>query len=174
MLLLELAPILNFISSIAVALLAGYFMIKSKREERIAKTEVRTMRGRLEDVYKIAHKAPDGYEWLVINKYSHLDKLHAGYTVIDPVRLEEFISDGLCDKLHRRRPDFGSHVKDVQRFIPAEQVLQYGNGIESLIAGEFAHFDMMKTIRDGKGEAQEFRVKTVKDGAFILAVYDLC
>jgi len=117
-----LVSIVGGIVSVIVAIIGGRYLLQSKREERIAKAETKVLRERLEDVYSIAQRPPDGYDWLVINKYTHLDKLHAGYTVVDPARQEEFISDGLCEKLERKREAWGKKVSEVARFVRMRSV----------------------------------------------------
>jgi len=117
--------------SITVSIIGGKYLLKSKREERIAKQELNTIRHRLEDVYDIVQQPPSGYEWMVVNKYTHLDLLAVGYTVIDPVRQEEFISDGLCQHLGRTRPQFGKKVAEVARYVHADDVRSYGRNIEA-------------------------------------------
>jgi len=164
--------IIGGIFSVAVAIIGGKYLLASKREERIAKTEAKVLRERLEDVYSICQKPPDGYDWLVINKYTHLDKLHAGYTVVDPARQEEFISDGLCETLQRARHGWGKKVHEVARFVPESEVRQYGILIGEMIESGLPSFEMTKHIRDGKENIRVFSVKTVQDGAFILSVYD--
>jgi hypothetical protein len=158
--------------SVVVAVVGGRYLLASKREERIAKQEAHTLRERLEDVYSIVQHAPEGYEWLVVNKYTHLDKLHTGFTVVDPVRQEEFISDGLCVNLGRTRAQWGKKVVDVARFVPAQQVQQYGHLIAAMIDERLPSFEMVKHIRDGKDNERVFNVKTVQDGVFILSVYE--
>lgn len=165
--------IIGGIFSVVVAVVGGKYLLASKREERIAKQEAHTLRERLEDVYSICQKPPDGYDWLVINKYTHLDKLHAGYTVVDPARQEEFISDGLCITLGRGREGWGKKVHEVARFVPAHEVSQYGHLIGAMTEEGLPSFQMTKHIRDGKENIRRFNVKTVQDGAFILSVYDL-
>jgi hypothetical protein len=168
-----LVSIVGGIVSVIVAIIGGKYLLQSKREERIAKAETKVLRDRLEDVYSIAQRPPDGYDWLVINKYTHLDKLHAGYTVVDPARQEEFISDGLCAVLHRKREAWGKKVSEVARFVPPHEVSQYGYLIGAMIEENLPCFEMVKHIRDGKENIRRFNVKTVQDGAFILSVYDL-
>jgi hypothetical protein len=168
-----LVSIVGGIVSVIVAIIGGRYLLQSKREERIAKAETKVLRERLEDVYSIAQRPPDGYDWLVINKYTHLDKLHAGYTVVDPARQEEFISDGLCEVLHRKREAWGKKVSEVARFVPASQVQQYGHLIAAMIEENLPCFEMVKHIRDGKENIREFNVRTVQDGVFILSVYNL-
>jgi len=168
-----LVSIVGGIVSVIVAIIGGRYLLQSKREERIAKAETKVLRERLEDVYSIAQRPPDGYDWLVINKYTHLDKLHAGYTVVDPARQEEFISDGLCEKLERKREAWGKKVSEVARFVPAHEVSQYGHLIGVMIEEGLPSFQMTKHIRDGKENIRRFSVKTVQDGVFILSVYDL-
>jgi hypothetical protein len=158
--------------SVIVAIIGGKYLLASKREERIAKAETKVLRERLEDVYSIAQQPPEGYDWMVINKYTHLDKLHAGYTVVDPARQEEFISDGLCEKLERSRAAWGKKVQDVARFVPASQVQQYGHLIAAMIEEDLPNFEMVKDIRDGKENLRRFNVRTVQDGVFILSVYE--
>jgi hypothetical protein len=159
--------------SVIVAIIGGKYLLQSKREERIAKAETKVLRERLEDVYSIAQQPPEGYDWMVINKYTHLDKLHAGYTVVDPARQEEFISDGLCEVLHRKREAWGKKVSEVARFVPAHEVSQYGHLIGAMLDEGMPTFHMFKHIRDGKENTRRFSVRTVKDGVFILSVYDL-
>jgi hypothetical protein len=158
--------------SVIVAIIGSRALIRSKREERIAKSENTILRQRLDSIYTIAQKVPDGYDWMVINKYTHLDKLHAGYCVIDPVRLEEFISDGLCHNLYRSREKFGKKITDLARFVSENDLRLFAINLEALIAGEVECFEMQKHIRDGKENTRAFNVKTVKDGAFFLSVYD--
>jgi hypothetical protein len=158
--------------SVIVAVVGGKYLLASKREERIAKAETKVLRERLEDVYSIAQRPPDGYDWLVINKYTHLDKLHAGYTVVDPARQEEFISDGLCESLQRTRAQWGKTVSEVARFVPAHEVSQYGHLIGAMIEERLPSFQMVKHIRDGKETVRPMTVRTVQDGVFILSVYD--
>jgi hypothetical protein len=164
--------IIGGIFSVIVAVVGGRYLLQSKREERIAKAETKVLRERLEDVYSIAQQPPEGYDWLVINKYTHLDKLYAGYTVVDPARQEEFISDGLCEKLERSRAQWGKKVQDVARFVPASQVQQYGHLIGAMIEDGLPNFEMIKDIRDGKENIRRFNVRTVQDGVFILSVYE--
>jgi hypothetical protein len=164
--------IVGGIVSVIVAIIGGRYLLQSKREERIAKAETKVLRERLEDVYSIAQRPPDGYDWLVINKYTHLDKLHAGYTVVDPARQEEFISDGLCESLQRTRAQWGKKVSDVARFVPAHEVSQYGHLIGAMIEEQLPSFQMVKHIRDGKETVRPMTVRTVQDGVFILSVYD--
>jgi hypothetical protein len=164
--------IIGGIFSVIVAIVGGRYLLASKREERIAKAETKVLRERLEDVYSIAQKPPEGYDWLVINKYTHLDKLHTGYTVVDPARQEEFISDGLCEKLERSRAAWGKKVQDVARFVPAHEVSQYGHLIGAMIEEGLPSFQMTKHIRDGKENIRRFNVRTVQDGVFILSVYE--
>lgn len=173
-----LIAIISGIVSIVVAIIGGRYLLASKREERIAKQELQTIRHRLEDVYDIVQRAPEGYEWMVINKYTHLDQLAIGYTVIDPVRQEEFISDGLCAHLGRTRPQFGKKVADVKRFVHHDDVTSYGNNIHAMIESQTTEepmqsFEMVKRIRDIKENERRYRIKTVMDGAFILSVYEL-
>jgi hypothetical protein len=164
--------IIGGIFSVIVAIVGGRYLLASKREERIAKAETKVLRERLEDVYSIAQKPPDGYDWLVINKYTHLDKLHAGYTVVDPARQEEFISDGLCESLQRTRAQWGKTVSEVARFVPPHEVSQYGYLIGMMIEEQLPSFAMRKHIRDGKETVRPMTVRTVQDGVFILSVYD--
>jgi hypothetical protein len=168
-----LVSIVGGIVSVIVAIIGGKYLLQSKREERIAKAETKVLRDRLEDVYSIAQRPPDGYDWLVINKYTHLDKLHAGYTVVDPARQEEFISDGLCEVLHRKREAWGKTVSEVARFVPSHEVSQYGYLIGMMIEEQLPSFTMRKHIRDGKETVRPMTVRTVQDGVFILSVYDL-
>lgn len=170
--------VIGGIVSIVVSIIGGKYLLQSKREERIAKHEVAVMKERLEDVYDIVQKAPSGYEWMVINKYTHLDLLAVGYTVVDPVRQEEFISDGLCAHLGRTRPQFGKKVAEVARFVNPDDVRSYGRNIEAMIESQqteqpFTSFEMIKRIRDAKENERRYLVKTVQDGAFILSVYAL-
>ena len=164
--------IVGGIVSIIVAIIGGKYLLQSKREERIAKAETKVLRERLEDVYSIAQRPPEGYDWLVINKYTHLDKLHAGYTVVDPARQEEFISDGLCESLQRTRAQWGKKVIEVARFVPPHEVTQYGYLIGMMIEEDLPSFTMRKHIRDGKENTRAMTVRTVQDGVFILSVYD--
>jgi hypothetical protein len=159
--------------SVIVAVVGGKYLLASKREERIAKQEAHNLREKLEDVYSIATLPPKGYEWLVLLKYTHLDELFAGYTVVSPAHKEEFISDGLCRALHRSREAFGKKVSEVARFVPAHEVQQYGHLIGAMLEENLPCFEMVKHIRDGKENIREFNVKTVQDGAFILSVYEL-
>jgi len=175
--------------SITVSIIGGKYLLKSKREERIAKQELNTIKNRLEDMYDIVQRPPDGYEWMVVNKYTHLDLLSVGYTVVDPVRQEEFISDGLCQHLQRTRPQFGKKVAEVARFVNPDDVRAYGRNIEAMIESQqteqpfmiesqqteqpFTSFEMIKRIRDAKENERRYLVKTVQDGAFILSVYEL-
>jgi len=168
-----LVSIVGGIVSVIVAIIGGRYLLQSKREERIAKAETKVLRERLEDVYSIAQRPPDGYDWLVINKYTHLDKLHAGYTVVDPARQEEFISDGLCEVLHRKREAWGKKVSEVARFVPPHEVSQYGHLIGMMIEEQLPSFTMRKHILDGKETVRPMTVRTVQDGVFILSVYDL-
>ncbi|MFN9111759.1 MAG: hypothetical protein ACK5XN_16975, partial [Bacteroidota bacterium] len=94
-------------------------------------------------------------------------------TVVDPARQEEFISDGLCEKLERKREAWGKKVSEVARFVPAHEVSQYGHLIGVMIEEGLPSFQMTKHIRDGKENIRRFNVKTVQDGVFILSVYDL-
>jgi len=170
--------IIGGIFSVIVAVVGGRYLLQSKREERIAKAETKVLRERLEDVYSIAQQPPEGYDWLVINKYTHLDKLYAGYTVVDPARQEEFISDGLCQHLGRTRPQFGKKVAEVARYVHADDVRAYGRNIEAMIESQtteqpFTSFEMIKRIRDAKENERRYLVKTVQDGAFVLSVYEL-
>jgi hypothetical protein len=167
-----LVSIVGGIVSVIVAIIGGRYLLQSKREERIAKAETKVLRERLEDVYSIAQRPPDGYDWLVINKYTHLDKLHAGYTVVDPARQEEFISDGLCESLQRTRAQWGKTVSEVARFVPPHEVSQYGYLIGMMIEEQLPSFTMRKHIRDGKETVRPMTVRTVQDGVFILSVYD--
>jgi len=155
-----------------VAIINGYYLMKSKREERIAKAETARIRDTLADVYSIAQEAPVGYEWLVINKYTHLDSLHTGYCVIDPARQEEFISDGLCNELKRTRPQIGKKVRDVARIVAPGDVERFEALLVGLLEGRYERFEMTKHIQDIRGEWQTYNIRAVKDGAFILAVYD--
>lgn len=173
-----IVSVIGGVVSIVVSIIGGKYLLQSKREERIAKQEVKTMRERLEDVYDIVQVAPQGYEWMVVNKYTHLDALAVGYTVIDPVRQEEFISDGLCRHLGRTRPQFGKKVADVKRFVHPDDVISYGNNVHAMIESQqteqpMQSFEMMKRIRDIKENERKYRIKTVMDGAFILSVYEL-
>lgn len=170
--------LIGAVGGIIVAVINGKSLIASKREERIAKQQVEAIIGRLEDVYSIVQKAPSGYEWMVVNKYTHLDSLAVGYTVIDPMRQEEFISDGLCKHLGRTRPQFGKKVADVKRFVHPDDVTAYGNNIHAMIESQSTEqpmqsFEMFKRIRDIKENERKYRIKTVMDGAFILSVYEL-
>jgi hypothetical protein len=92
--------------------------------------------------------------------------------VVDPARQEEFISDGLCEKLERSRAQWGKKVQDVARFVPASQVQQYGHLIGAMIEDGLPNFEMVKEIRDGKENIRRFNVRTVQDGVFILSVYE--
>jgi hypothetical protein len=173
-----IVSVVGGIVSITVSIIGGKYLLKSKREERIAKQELNTIRHRLEDMYDIVQRPPDGYEWMVVNKYTHLDLLAVGYTVIDPVRQEEFISDGLCQHLGRTRPQFGKKVAEVARFVNPDDVRAYGRNIEAMIESQqteqpFTSFEMIKRIRDAKENERRYLVKTVQDGAFILSVYEL-
>ena len=173
-----MVSVIGGIVSITVSIIGGKYLLASKREERIAKQELNTIRHRLEDVYDIVQRAPEGYEWMVINKYTHLDQLAIGYTVIDPVRQEEFISDGLCKHLGRTRPQFGKKVADVKRFVHHDDVTSFGNNIHAMIESQTTEepmqsFEMVKRIRDIKENERRYRIKTVLDGAFILSVYEL-
>lgn len=173
-----MVSVIGGVVSITVSIIGGKYLLASKREERIAKQELNTIRHRLEDVYDIVQRAPEGYEWMVINKYTHLDQLAIGYTVIDPVRQEEFISDGLCAHLGRTRPQFGKKVSDVKRFVHHDDVTIYGNNIHAMIESQTTEepmqsFEMIKRIRDIKENERRYRIKTVLDGAFILSVYEL-
>ena len=173
-----MVSVIGGIVSIVVSIIGGKYLLASKREERIAKQELNTIRHRLEDVYDIVQRAPEGYEWMVINKYTHLDQLAIGYTVIDPVRQEEFISDGLCKHLGRTRPQFGKKVAEVKRFVHHDDVASFGNNIHAMIESQTTEepmqsFEMIKRIRDIKENERRYRIKTVLDGAFILSVYEL-
>jgi len=168
-----IVSVVGGVVSITVSIIGGKYLLASKREERIAKQELNTIRHRLEDVYDIVQQPPSGYEWMVVNKYTHL-----GYTVIDPVRQEEFISDGLCQHLGRTRPQFGKKVAEVARYVHADDVRSYGRNIEAMIESQtteqpFTSFEMIKRIRDAKENERRYLVKTVQDGAFILSVYEL-
>lgn len=172
-----IVSVIGGIVSITVSIIGGKYLLKSKREERIAKQSLHVMQERLEDVYSIVQKAPEGYEWMVINKYNHLDQLAVGYTVIDPVRKEEFISDGLCAHLGRTRPQFGKMVADVKRFVNSDDVTAFGNNIHAMNESQHTEhpmrsFEMIKRIRDIKENERRYKVKTVQDGAFILSVYE--
>ena len=173
-----MVSIIGGIVSIVVSVIGGKYLLASKREERIAKQELQTVRHRLEDVYDIVQVAPEGYEWMVINKYTHLDRLAVGYTVIDPMRQEEFISDGLCKHLGRTRPQFGKKVADVKRFVHSDDVLSFGNNIHAMLESQTTEqpmqsFEMIKRIRDAKENERRYFVRTVIDGTFILSVYEL-
>lgn len=173
-----IVSVIGGIVSIVVSVIGGRYLLASKREERIAKQQVEAVLGRLEDVYSIVQKAPQGYEWMVVNKYTHLDALAVGYTLIDPMRQEEFISDGLCKHLGRTRPQFGKKVADVKRFVHPDDVTAYGNNIHAMIESQSTEqpmqsFEMFKRIRDIKENERKYRIKTVMDGAFILSVYEV-
>lgn len=158
--------------SVIVAIVGGKYLLASKREERIAKQETARLREVLADVYDIAQHPPDGYEWLVINKYTHLDSLHTGYCVIDPARQEEFISDGLCEELKRTRAQIGKKVRDVAKIVAPGDVERFEQLLIGLLDDRYPRFEMTKHIQDIRGEIQVYNIRAVKDGAFILAVYD--
>ena len=109
---------------------------------------------------------------MVINKFTHLDTLHTGYCVIDPARQEEFISDGLCEQLKRSRANIGKKVRDVARIVAPGDVERFEALFVGLLEDRYPRFEMQKHIQDIRGEWQTYQIRAVKDGAFILAVYD--
>lgn len=173
-----IVSVIGGIVSIAVAIIGGKYLLASKQKEIEARKETEIYKHKLEDIYRIVHDPPSGYEWLVINKYTHLDLLGAGYTVVDPARQEEYISDGLCRHLGRTRQQFGKHVKEVAKFVNSDDVRSYGVNLNAMIESQktetpMQSFEMIKRIRDVKDNERRYRVKTIQDGSFILSVYEL-